>query len=230
MTQSGIYYPDDKPMIQNIVSTCILRCHLDLPKIAISCRNTEYNSKRFAAAVMKLKNPKTTALVFSSGKIVCTGAKTEFFSKLAAKKFAKTIKKIGFQVRFTDFEIQNIVGSCDLGFPIKLTKLQMENLRYTHYEPEIFPGLIFRVFQPKVVILVFSSGKVVLTGAKSLPDIFEAYRKIVPLLKGCINHDEDDIGLNKYRGNSERVAQRNIANKQASKAIDKIIKDSIADC
>jgi len=83
--------PSNKPTLQNIVSTVNLKCKLDLKKIALNARNTEYNPKRFAAAIMKIRNPKTTALVFSSGKMVCTGAKSEDESKTAAKKYAKTI-------------------------------------------------------------------------------------------------------------------------------------------
>ena len=79
------------PILQNIVSTVNLRCKLDLKEIALNARNTEYNPKRFAAAIMKIRNPKTTSLVFSSGKMVCTGAKSEDDSKTACKKYAKTI-------------------------------------------------------------------------------------------------------------------------------------------
>lgn len=76
-----------------------------MKKIALEAWNTEYNPKWFAAAIMKIKNPKTTALVFSSGKMVCTGAKSEDDSKIACKKYAKTIQNLGFEVRFTDFKV-----------------------------------------------------------------------------------------------------------------------------
>ena len=82
---SGVYYPDDKPVLQNIVSTCNLWWKLDLSMIAMKAKNTEFNPRRFAAAIMKIRNPKTTALIFSSGKMVWTGAKSEEASRLAAK-------------------------------------------------------------------------------------------------------------------------------------------------
>ena len=98
-------------------------CTLDLRKIAINARNAEYNPRRFAAVIMRIRDPKTTALIFTSGKMVCTGAKSDDDSKQAARKYAKTIKKIGFDVKFEEFKVQNIVGSCDAKFPIRLESL-----------------------------------------------------------------------------------------------------------
>lgn len=185
-------YQDDKPVLQNIVSTCNLNCELDLQRIATRARNTEFNPKRFAAAIMKIRHPKTTALVFSSGKMVCTGAKSEDQSKIAAKKFAKTIKLMGFPVHFRDFKIQNIVGSCDLGFSIKLESLYQDpsQSKFCTYDPELFPGLVYRMLGPKVVILIFVSGKIVLTGAKSRIQILEAYENIKSFL---LDHQHKDI-------------------------------------
>jgi transcription initiation factor TFIID TATA-box-binding protein len=88
--------------------------------IALKSRNAEYNPKRFAAVIMRLREPKSTALIFTSGKMVCTGARTEDLSKKAAKKFARILRKIGFETKFRDFTVQNIVGSCDVKFPIRL--------------------------------------------------------------------------------------------------------------
>ena len=86
-------------------------------EIALNCRNAEYNPKRFAAVIMRIRDPKTTALIFSSGKMVCTGAKSEEFSKDAAKKYAKAIRKVGYPTcEMKDFKIQNIVGSCEVKF------------------------------------------------------------------------------------------------------------------
>ena len=99
--------------------------------------------------------------------MVCTGAKSEELSKDAAKKYSKSIKKIGFDVNMQDFKIQNIVGSCDVKFPISLEGLNNAHSMYSQYEPELFPGLIYRMVSPKVVLLIFASGKIVLTGAKN---------------------------------------------------------------
>ena len=188
----GVIYENDKPILQNIVSTWDLKTKLDLQVIATYAKNTEYNPKRFAAAIMKIRHPKTTALIFASGKMVWTGAKSEEMSKIAAKKFAKSIKFMGFKVRFTEFRIQNIVGSWDLGFGIKLEKLHQSQSRFCNYEPEIFPGLIYRVLKPKVVVLVFVSGKIVLTGGKSRTEILDAYDVVKPMLQQHRKYDDEE--------------------------------------
>src|SRR5579864_8737149 len=81
------------------------------------------NLQRFAAVIMRIREPKTTALIFASGKMVVTGAKSEEWSRLAARKYARIVQKLGFPARFTEFKIQNIVGSCDVRFPVRLEGL-----------------------------------------------------------------------------------------------------------
>lgn len=178
------------PKLQNIVSTANLNCQLNLHHISHHCQNVEYKPKRFAAAIMRIREPKTTALIFASGKMVCTGAKSEEMSESASKQYAKNIVKVGNkEVKLTDFKIQNIVGSHDVGFQIKLESLRRATEHLCTYEPEMFPGLIFRMQDPKVVLLIFSSGKIVLTGAKKREQIYDAYQKIKVLL---IQHKNEE--------------------------------------
>lgn len=172
-----------QPTLQNIVSTVNLGCQLELKKIALYARNAEYNPKRFAAVIMRIRSPRTTALIFSSGKMVCTGAKSEDDSRLAARKYARIIQKLGFAAKFMDFKIQNIVGSIDVGFCLRLECFHTCHSQFCSYEPELFPGLIYRLHEPKVVLLIFVSGKVVITGAKLRAEINEAFEKIYPILK-----------------------------------------------
>jgi transcription initiation factor TFIID TATA-box-binding protein len=155
---------------------------LDLKTIALHARNAEYNPKRFAAVIMRIREPKTTALIFASGKMVVTGAKSEDDSKLASRKYARIIQKLGFNAKFTDFKIQNIVGSCDIKFPIRLEGLASRHHNFSSYEPELFPGLIYRMIKPKIVLLIFVSGKIVLTGAKVREEIYQAFEMIYPVL------------------------------------------------
>ncbi|GKD07392.1 TATA-box-binding protein, partial [Tanacetum coccineum] len=169
----------------NIVSTVNLDCKLDLTKIALKARNTEYNPKRFAAVIMRIREPKTTALIFASGRMVCTGAKSEQSSKVAARKYARIIQKLGFPAKLKDFKIQNIVASCDVKFTISLETLKESSHKaFTTYEPELFPGLIYRMKQPKIVLLIFVSGKIVLTGAKVRDETYSAFANIYPVLTG----------------------------------------------
>jgi len=187
------------PVLQNIVATVNLDCKLDLKTIAFHARNVEYNPKRFAAAIMRIRNPKTTALIFASGKMVCTGAKTEALAREAARKYAKVIIKLGFPAQFKDFKIQNMVGSCDVRFPIRLERLAWSHGHFAQYEPELFPGLIYRMQLPKIVLLIFVSGKIVLTGGKRREDIYQAFENIYPVLtefkKLQLESDEADAGV-----------------------------------
>jgi len=178
------------PTLQNIVSTVNLGVVLDLKKITLKARNAEYNPKRFPAVIMRIREPKTTALVFGSGKMVVTGAKSEYFSKLAARKFARIIQNLGFpNAKFTDFRIQNIVGSTDVKFPVRLEGLASEHEDFSSYEPELFPGLIYRMVQPSCVLLVFVSGKIVITRAKTRQQIYDAFEAIYPVL---VQYRKDD--------------------------------------
>ena len=161
-------------------------------------RCTFLNKQRFAAAIMRIRNPKTTALIFASGKMVCTGAKTEALAREAARKYAKVIIKLGFPAQFKDFKIQNMVGSCDVRFPIRLEGLAWSHGHFAQYEPELFPGLIYRMQMPKIVLLIFVSGKIVLTGGKRREDIYQAFENIYPVLtefkKLQLESDEADAG------------------------------------
>ena len=170
------------PTLQNIVATVNLDCKLDLKTIALHARNAEYNPKRFAAVIMRIRDPKTTALLFASGKMVVTGAKSEELAKLAARKYARIVQKLGFQAKFVDFKVQNIVASCDVRFPIRLEGLAYAHGSFSSYEPELFPGLIYRMVKPKIVLLIFVSGKVVLTGARQREEIYQAFDMIYPVL------------------------------------------------
>jgi TATA-box binding protein (TBP) (component of TFIID and TFIIIB) len=138
---------------------------------------------------MRIREPKTTALIFASGKMVVTGAKSEDDSKLASRKYARIIQKLGFNAKFTDFKIQNIVGSCDIKFPIRLEGLASKHHNFSSYEPELFPGLIYRMIKPKIVLLIFVSGKIVLTGAKVREEIYQAFEMIYPVLQGWPSHE-----------------------------------------
>eukprot|EP01127_Copromyxa_protea_P006200 TRINITY_DN1600_c0_g1_i1.p1 TRINITY_DN1600_c0_g1~~TRINITY_DN1600_c0_g1_i1.p1 ORF type:complete len:198 (+),score=32.02 TRINITY_DN1600_c0_g1_i1:40-594(+) len=172
------------PELQNVVATVSLESELDLKEIALKARNAEYNPRRFAAVIMRIREPKTTSLIFASGKMVITGARSEELARSAGRKFAKILIKLGFKdVKFKDFKVQNIVASSDVHFPISLSTLREDHSRFATYETELFPGLIYRLVEPKVVLLIFVSGKIVITGAKSKADIINAFDLIYPVLQ-----------------------------------------------
>lgn len=178
MNSSKIYI-----RIQNMSSTANLGIRLDLKKIALKCRNTEFNPRRFGAVIMRLREPRATALIFASGKMVVTGVKSTHNATLAAQKFAYIVEKVGFTPKeLIDFKVQNIVGTADVGFPIRLEGLVYAHSAFASYEPELFPGLIYRLVSPRVVFLIFVSGKVVITGAKKEIDLSNALTKLYPVL------------------------------------------------
>jgi transcription initiation factor TFIID TATA-box-binding protein len=138
----------------------------------------EYRPEQFPGLVFRLKRPKTATLIFNSGKMVCTGAKSEKEARRAVKKVIKELKKSGIIIiGKPELKIQNIVASANLSGLIDLER-SAYSLGRTMYEPEQFPGLIYRMDEPKVVILLFASGKLVCTGAKKEEDVYEAVTKL----------------------------------------------------
>jgi len=171
-----------KVVIQNTVATASLGINIDLIAIMKNFRNVEYRPKKFPGLVFRLKQPKTATLIFTTGKMVCTGAKSEKLAKRAVKNVVKELKKAGFIInKFPDVIIQNMVASAHLGGGADLEAAAdiFDNLMY---EPEQFPGAVYRMKDPKVVILIFATGSIVITGAKSEEQVHEAAEKIHGIL------------------------------------------------
>lgn len=171
------------PTIQNIVSTINLGCEIDLHMLSRKVDNIEYSPRKWApAAIMRIRNPRTTALIFKSGKLVCTGAANVTNSRKSARRFARLCQKAGFPVCVKDFKIQNIVASCNLKFTIDLRKLYDTYRDLCSYCPESFPGLKFSINNSALVALIFTSGKIVITGAKIIDDISQSFNQLYPIL------------------------------------------------
>jgi transcription initiation factor TFIID TATA-box-binding protein len=163
----------DFPRIENIMATANLGCTLNLYLIASKAINVEYNPDRFNPVIMRLKKPKTTALIFTSGKIVVSGAKCETDSKIATRRFARIIQKLGYpEVKLTNFKMTNFVASAKLDFKPNFPKFCKQQKKFIDYEPELFPGVFHR---DRVTLIIFTSGKIILTNAKSRRQIEEAY-------------------------------------------------------
>jgi len=168
--------------IQNVVAVATLGQKIDLLSIIKVFRNVEYRPKRFPGLVFRLKTPKTATLIFSTGKMVCTGAKSAKMAISAVRKVVRELKKEGFIIRGNPkIKIVNMVGTADIGRLVDL-EATSDILDNTMYEPEQFPGLIYRMKEPKVVILIFRSGKLVLTGGKKEEQVHEATEKMVSIL------------------------------------------------
>ncbi|UCH31941.1 MAG: TATA-box-binding protein [Candidatus Bathyarchaeota archaeon] len=164
--------------IENVVASATLKQRVDLNAVVKGYPGVEYRPEQFPGLVFRLKRPKTATLIFNSGKMVCTGAKSEKEARRAVIRVIKELKKSGIIIiSKPELKIQNIVASASLGGMIDLEKAAY-SLEKTMYEPEQFPGLIYRMPVPKVVILLFASGKLVCTGAKQEGDVYEAVGKL----------------------------------------------------
>ncbi len=169
--------------IENVVASATLNQKVDLNAVVKGYSGVEYRPEQFPGLVFRLKRPKTATLIFSSGKMVCTGAKSEKESRRAVMKVIKELKTGGIIIiSKPELKIQNIVASASLGGMIDLEKAAY-SLGKTMYEPEQFPGLIYRMDEPKVVILLFASGKLVCTGAKKEQDVYDAVQKLHVILE-----------------------------------------------
>ena len=180
--------PEPEVKIENIVATVILQHPLDLNLIEARIPEVEYNPDQFPGLVYRMTNPKVTALIFKSGKMVVTGTKSVKQLVYAVKRILKNLIDKGIEIRGRpQIQLQNIVASANLHVIIDLEKAAFV-LERSMYEPEQFPGLIYRMTKPRVVLLIFSSGKMVITGAKRENEVKEAVYRIYDTLKkhSCI--------------------------------------------
>src|SRR5947209_6333226 len=176
-----------KIKIENVVASTSLGEELDLQAIALALGGAEYEPEQFPGLIYRLKEPKTATLLFRSGKVVCTGAKSLEHVKTAIDMVAKQIEAAGIPIKKNpEIEVQNIVASSDLGTEINLNAIAISlGLEKVEYEPEQFPGLVYRIDVPKVVVLLFGSGKLVCTGARKPSDVEQAVEKITEELKAA---------------------------------------------
>jgi len=164
--------------IENVVASATLNQNIDLNSVVKAFPSVEYRPQQFPGLVFRLKKPKTATLIFGSGKMVCTGAKSERQAKTAINKVVRELKNNGIVIRRKPtIKVVNMVASASFGVRIDLEKA-VYRLGRTMFEPEQFPGLIYRMDEPRVVILVFATGKIVCTGAKREEEVYESVNKL----------------------------------------------------
>lgn len=174
---------EDSLKIQNIVATTSLGKDVPLTKLAKTLSNTEYNPEQFPGLVLRVKKPKSAVLVFSSGNLVCTGTKSIAQVKEVIQEVIKQLKKIGVKVTITPkITVQNIVasGSININLNLNLLALELEN---TEYEPEQFPGLVYKLVEPNATFLLFSNGKLVCTGTKNRAQLEDSMTQLNKKIK-----------------------------------------------
>ncbi|VVC05139.1 TATA-box-binding protein [uncultured archaeon] len=177
--------PQTKPIINivNVVASASVDQRFDLDEITRKFPDTEYRPELFPGLVFRIKLPKSSTLIFSTGKMVCTGAKSTSLSINAVKSVVQRLRKGKIKIKNDPvIKIQNIVASVNLGGKVHLERAA-RSLPRSMYEPEQFPGLIHRMLDPKTVILIFSSGKLVCTGATKESDVYRSVNNLHTLLE-----------------------------------------------
>jgi len=177
--------PQTKPMVSvvNVVASASVDQKIDLNDITKKFPETEYHPEQFPGLVFRIKSPRTATLIFRTGKMVCTGAKSEELAIKAVNIVVQKLRKGKIKIKKDAvITVQNIVSSINLGGKIHLEKAA-RTLPRSMYEPEQFPGIIHRMLDPKTVILLFASGKLVCTGAKKESDVYRSVHNLHSLLE-----------------------------------------------
>ena len=193
------YETDLDYKIENVVATVVVEIteKIDLNQIARRHADVEYNPERFPGLVMRIEKPRATILIFSTGKMVVTGLRQATEAERVVDKVVKNIRKAGIKVSNPEITIQNIVASGDLHTNIDLNMAAIV-MEYAMYEPEVFPGLIYRMQDPKTVFLIFSTGRIVCTGAKRRDIVRDAVLKLNQQVRE-LGVAKKDIGDSEYQ-------------------------------
>jgi transcription initiation factor TFIID TATA-box-binding protein len=173
------------PNVVNIVASADLGTRIDLHRVASSVRNAEWNPRRFHAVILRITEPKATALVFECGKLNVVGCRDEDAAHRATRKFTKLLKKLDFPVKIKQYNVVNIVATISCGFHITLEAISTHPGHRTlaSYNPEVFAGVIYKIKDPRVTLLIFASGKIIMTGAKNREMLDQACAWVWPILK-----------------------------------------------
>lgn len=176
--------PEQQPVIDivinNVVCSFSVRCHLNLRQIALTATNVEYRREN-GMLTMKIRTPYTTASMWSSGKVTCTGATSEETAKTAARRYARILQKLGFRVKFMNYRVVNVLGTCTMPFAIKLIPFSQQNRHIASYEPELHPGVTYKIKDLKATLKIFSTGSITVT-APSVANVQQAIEQIFPLV------------------------------------------------
>ncbi|VVC33322.1 TATA-box binding protein,TATA-Box binding protein-like [Cinara cedri] len=167
--------------ISNVVTNFSVKSHLNLRFLALNGNNIEYRREN-GMLTMKLRNPNATATIWSSGKIACTGSTSESRAKIASRRIARIIQKLGYHnAKFSSYRIVNVLGSCSLPFPIKVIQFSEKYKTIAQYEPELHPGVTFKIKELKATLKIFSTGSITVT-APSVANVYQAIEQIYPMV------------------------------------------------
>jgi len=181
----GVQEPSDEPVIDitinNVVCSFSVKSHLNLKQIAQTGFNVEYRREN-GMVTMRLRKPYTTASIWSSGKVTCTGATSEEAARIAARRIARAISKLGYpRLRLVNYRVVNVLGTCTMPFAIKITPFSAKHRNIASYEPELHPGVTYRLKHPKATLKIFSTGSITVT-APCVGNVQSAIEHIYPLV------------------------------------------------
>jgi len=183
--------------IENVVASSSLGDAFELPSIADSLPGAEYDPAQFPGLIFRMQDPRTAILLFHSGKVVCTGGKSWKQVDDSVRTVSGLLRKGGHKVlKDPKIQVQNIVATSDLGGEINLNSIAVTlGLDRVEYEPEQFPGLVYRMQEPRVVVLIFGSGKLVCTGARRPSDILLSVENLTKELRdaGLLGRERDPV-------------------------------------
>ncbi|XP_012235819.1 TATA box-binding protein-like 1 [Linepithema humile] len=220
--------PELDIVINNVVCSFSVRCHLNLREIALHGSNVEYKREN-GMITMKLRRPYTTASIWSSGKVTCTGATSEIQAKVAARRFARSLQKLGFKVRFNNYRVVNVLGTCSMPFDIKITSFSLFHKENADYEPELHPGVTYKLKNPKATLKIFSTGSVTVT-APSVAAVQAAIEHIYPLVyefrKERIPGDEVALATDKRKLDSSKRNRDEFLEDEPDHSFESMISDA----
>lgn len=176
---TGVVMSEFDVKVENVVVFVTLGTKIPLDVISSKLEGAEYSPESFPGVIYRIKEPRAATLIFSSGKIVCTGTRSVDNAREAVSIVAGDLKKLGIDVpKDFDVRVENIVGSTQIATNKKLSLDEIAfSIENTEYEPESFPGLVYRVKEPRVAFLLFGTGKIICTGARNMDDIQAALVK-----------------------------------------------------
>ncbi|CAF0840789.1 unnamed protein product [Brachionus calyciflorus] len=177
--------------ISNVVCSYSTRCHLNLKRIAMHGMHVEYKRENNMVN-MRLRKPLSTATIWSSGKITCTGANTELDAYKAARRFCRLLQKMKFKVRLSNYRVVNVLATCQVMFHIDLNKVANEYKQECSYEPELHPGATFRIKEYRCTLKLFTTGSITLTA----PNVLHAQKSIdfiYPILSKCRRVSREEV-------------------------------------
>lgn len=181
---AGVVEEEEAPcidiIINNVVCSFSTKCYLNLKKIATEGAHVEYRREN-GMLNMKLRRPNVTATIWSSGNITCTGSTSEEEARVSARRIARRLQRLGFNARFCNYRVVNVLGTCSVNFGIKLAQFSAEHMQTASYEPELHPGVTYKIKEPKATLKIFSTGSITVT-APSVANVQHAVEHIYPLV------------------------------------------------